>query len=102
MPGRGDEADQTAKPAEHVSRIDFLDQLVGCLDPVLQRDYQRVGTDHRFYGFRRRRHLPGLDATQDIVDHADFGGIIGDFDPIENEITGNAADLLLPLTSLRH
>jgi hypothetical protein len=88
-----EEGDDGAEPTQDVGGIENTGQLRRRLDPVLQWYYQCVGSDHGQHGARGRGDLPGFDATQNVVDDADLGGVVAGLDPVDNEITGNAADL---------
>ena len=84
--------DDGAKPTEYVVGIEFFTQLVRRLDAVLQWNDQRIGPHHRFDGPAHGRYLPAFDTAQNIVNHADLGGIVGGRNFVDTEITGDATD----------
>src|SRR6266850_1913931 len=60
--------DDLTQSAEYVFFSQYGSQLLECLDAVLQRQHERVGSDHRHHGMGRFANLPRLHAQDDDVD----------------------------------
>ncbi len=92
VPRLDDEAHDAAESGEDVLAAGGRCQLVVRVDPVFQRDDDRLRTYHGSQLPRRLGDLPRLDRDHDRINDTDAGGIIGCMDGRDDEIARDAVD----------